>query len=293
LSALAIRRARADNPLTARVFVNRVWQYHFGRGIVETANDFGANGSPPSHPELLDWLAGAFVDGGWRVKPLHRLIVLSSTYRQSGHNPAVMVGRMSNPSSEGRIGNPSSDDRLLWRFPRRRLAAEEVRDAVLAVAGRLNRRGGGPSVVPPVQADLVKLLYAPSQWRVTRDPAEHDRRSVYLVAKRNLRLPFLEAFDQPDAQTSCAGRASSTHALQALELLNGKLANAAAEAFALRLRREAGPEPARQVGLAFRLAAGRQPTAREMELAVRFLKAQPAKEFALAVFNLNAFLYVD
>jgi hypothetical protein len=181
----------------------------------------------------------------------------------------------------------------LSRFPRRRLAAEEVRDAVLAVSGRLNRRMAGPSVVPPVEADLVKLLYAPSQWAVTRDPAEHDRRSVYLVAKRNLRLPFLEAFDQPDAQTSCAARASSTHALQALELLNGRLTNEAAEAFALRLRREAGPDPARQVERAFLLAAGRPPTARERELVVRFRKGQPAKEFALAVFNLNAFLYVD
>jgi hypothetical protein len=164
---------------------------------------------------------------------------------------------------------------------------------MLAVAGRLNKRMGGPSVVPPAGADLVKLLYAPSQWVVTPNPDEHDRRSVYLIARRNLRLPFLEAFDQPDAQTSCARRESSTHALQALELLNGTLANDLAETFARRLRREAGPDPVRQVERAFRLAAGRPPTPRESALGVRFLKDQPAREFALAVLNLNAFLYVD
>jgi hypothetical protein len=274
--------ASPDNPLTARVLVNRVWQYHFGRGIVETANDFGVNGSRPSHPELLDWLAAEFTAGGWRLKPLHRLIVLSSTYRQASRLPDARPGLARDP-----------DDRLLWRFPRRRLAAEEVRDALLKVSGRLNEEAGGPSVVLPVDADQVKLLYSPAQWAVTPDAREHDRRSVYLLAKRNLRLPFLEAFDQPDAQTSCPRRAASTHPLQALELLNGHTANDLAASFAERLRREAGPDPARQVELAYRLAAGRRPTERELERAVRFLREQPLKEFALAVFNLNAFLYVE
>jgi hypothetical protein len=273
--------ATPDNPLTARVMANRVWQYHFGRGLVETANDFGVNGSPPSHPELLDWLACEFVAGGWRVKTLHRLIVLSSTYRQASQSPDAGAG----------LKDP--DDRLLGRFPRRRLEAEEVRDAMLRVAGRLNDRAGGPSVVLPVDPDQVKLLYSPAQWVVTKDEKEHDRRSVYLLAKRNLHLPFLEAFDQPDAQTSCPRRVSSTHALQALELLNGKLANDLAESFADRLRREAGSDPGRQVELAYLLAAGRPPTAREKERAVRFLEEQPLREFALAVLNLNAFLYVN
>jgi hypothetical protein len=273
--------ASPDNPLTARVMANRVWQYHFGRGLVETANDFGVNGSPPSHPELLDWLASEFVAGGWRIKTLHRLVVLSSTYRQASQSPEAGAG----------LNDP--DDRLLGRFPRRRLEAEEVRDAMLRVAGRLNDRAGGPGVVLPVDPDQVKLLYSPAQWVVTKDEKEHDRRSVYLLAKRNLHLPFLEAFDQPDAQTSCPRRVSSTHALQALELLNGKLANDLAASFADRLRREAGDDPARQVERAYLLAAGRPPTAREKELAVRFLKEQPLREFALAVFNLNAFLYVN
>ncbi len=271
-----------DHPLTARVMVNRVWQYHFGRGIVATANDFGVNGSPPTHPELLDYLANEFVAGGWRLKPLQRMILTSSTYRQAS--------RVS-PTDEGARKDP--DDRLLGHFPRRRLEAEEVRDAMLAASGQLNPRAGGPSVVLPADPDLVKLLYDPAQWTVTADEREHRRRSVYLLAKRNLRLPFAEAFDQPDRLTSCPRRESSTHALQALELLNGKTANGLAEAFAARLEREAGADSGARVELAYRLAAGRPPTARERELAVAFLAHQPLREFALAMFNLNAVLYVD
>jgi hypothetical protein len=271
-----------DSPLTARVLVNRVWQYHFGRGIVETANDFGVHGSAPSHPELLDGLANAFLANGRQLKPLHRMILLSNTYRQESRNPEAMAGQHKDP-----------EDRLLWHFPRRRLEAEEVRDAMLAVAGQLNRKAGGPSVVVPVDSDLVGLLYDPAQWVVTRDASEHDRRSVYLIAKRNLRLPFAEVFDQPDRQTSCPRRESTTHALQALEMLNGRTSNELAAAFAHRLEQEAGPDHARQVELAYRLAAGRAPTEREKALALGFLAVQSLKEFALAVFNLNAFLYVE
>jgi hypothetical protein len=281
-TALARAIADKDNPLTARVLVNRVWAWHFGTGIVDTPNDFGANGGRPSHPELLDWLAGEFVASGWSIKHLNRLIVRSAAYRQATRHPNPTAGAQKDP-----------DDRLLWRFPRRRLMAEEVRDSMLALAGRLNRKAGGPSVVTPVEEDLIKQLYAPSQWVVTRDRAEHDRRSVYLLAKRNLRLPFFGAFDQPDAATSCARRESSTHALQALELLNGSLANDLARSFADRLRREAGTDPDAQVELAYRLAAGRLPGRRERELGVAFLHTQSLDEFALAVFNLNAFLYVD
>ncbi len=269
------------NPLTARVMVNRIWQWHFGTGIVDTANDFGINAGRPSNPELLDWLASEFAaPSAWSVKHLHRLIVLSSTYRQS-----------SRPSKSGLQKDP--DDRLLWRYPRRRLTAEEIRDSMLSVAGRLNLHSGGPSVAIPVDRDLVQQLYAPSQWTITPDPSEHDRRSIYLLAKRNLRLPFMQAFDQPDAATSCARRQSSTHALQALELLNGTLANSLANSFAKRLRQEGGVDRKSQVELAYRLAAGRPPTMREMQLSIAFLKSQPLREFALAIFNLNAFLYVN
>ncbi len=273
---------RPEHPLTARVLVNRVWQYHFGRGLVATPNDFGRNGSPPSHPELLDYLANEFIAHGWRLKPLHRLILLSSVYRQASHPADLARARAKDP-----------DNRLLGHFPRRRLEAEEVRDAMLAAAGALNTKAGGPSVVPPVAPDLVELLYDPKQWTITPDPKEYDRRSIYLLAKRNLRLPFLEVFDQPDAQTSCARRESSTHAPQALELLNGTTANRLAGTFARRLLHEAGPDHARQIERAYRLALGRAPTDAEKRLALKFLETQPLTEFALAVFNLNSFLYVD
>ena len=276
--------ASPDHPLTARIIVNRVWQWHFGHGIVDSPNDFGINGSRPSHPELLDWLASEFVASGWRIKSLHRLILLSSTYRQSSD---------CNPKSE--IENPKSKDpeaRLLSRFPLRRLDAEEIRDSMLFVAGRLNEKRGGQSIIVPVESDLVKLLYAPAQWAVTKDVAEHDRRSVYLLMKRNLRLPFFETFDQPDAQTSCGKRESSTHALQSLELLNGKLSNSLAESFAQRLRSEAGDDSAKQVERAFLIVTGRAPNNREKERSLEFLRKQSLKEYALAMFNVNAFLYV-
>jgi len=271
-----------ENPLTARVMVNRIWQWHFGKGIVATPNDFGRMGSRPTHPELLEYLANEFVAGGFSMKHMHRLILLTNTYRQSSNPPDSAAARQKDP-----------DNKLLWKFDRRRLDAEEIRDAMLAVSGTLNLKAGGPSVMVPIQNELIQALYKPSQWRVSPDPAEHNRRSVYLIAKRNLRLPFLEVFDAPDTQVSCPRRESSTHAPQALELLNGDLANRQAEAFAARLEREAGRSRTRQVDLAFRLAAGRLPNERERRLALAFLREQPLREFALAVFNLNAFLYVN
>jgi hypothetical protein len=270
-----------QHPLTARVAVNRLWQHHFGAGLVRTPNDFGNNGERPSHPALLDWLARELVDGGWRLKPLHRMIVLSATYRQSTQSGAAATALTIDP-----------ENRLLWHFRPRRLAAEEIRDAMLAVSGRLNLQRGGPSVMLPVDAEQVRLLYKPSQWTVTRDVAEHHRRSVYLVAKRNLRLPFMETFDQPDLLSSCGRRESSTHAPQALELMNGRIANELAAAFAARLQREAGDDPARLVDRAYWLAVGRAPTAQEKALSLAFLRPAPRlEEFALALFNLNAFLY--
>jgi hypothetical protein len=271
-----------DHPMTARVLANRIWLAHFGAGLVDTPNDFGWYGNPPSHPELLDWLADELVVGGWRLKRLHRLVLTSSAWRQSSHSLMELQGREGDP-----------ENRLLWRFNRRRLSAEEIRDAVLAVSGTLNPKMGGPSVLVPADPELVNLLYAPSQWQITPDASEHNRRSVYLMAKRNLRLPLLEVFDQPDLLTSCGRRESSTHAPQALELLNGVFANQAAEQFAARLLREAGPAQAAQVDLAFRLATGRPPSPAQQQAALEFLADQPLREFALALFNLNAFLYVD
>jgi hypothetical protein len=271
-----------NHPLTARVLVNRVWQYHFGRGIVGTANDFGANGASPSHRELLDHLAGRFLDEGRALKPLHRRIVLSAAYRQSGRSPLAERGHELDP-----------ENRLLWHFPRRRLSAEEVRDAMLAASAALNTKAGGPSVIVPVEQDLVGLLYDPAQWAVSPNENEHNRRSVYLLVKRNLQLPFAQVFDQPDGQTSCSRRESSTHPLQALELLNGELSNRLADLLAERIAREAGGDPAAQARRGYELVVGRLPTPREESLAVAFLREQPLREFTLALFNLNAFLYVQ
>jgi len=307
---LALWLTDPNQPLTARVIVNRLWQHHFGEGLVKTENDFGTQGERPSHPELLDWLAAALVKNGWRLKTIHRLMVLSHAYGQSSRAPDAAKARLDDP-----------ENRLLWHFSRRRLSAEEIRDAMLAVSGRLNVEAGGASVMIPVDAELVQLLYKPSQWKVTPSRAEHDRRSIYLVAKRNLRLPFLEAFDAPAMMTSCARRESSTHAPQALELLNGRISNELAEAFARRLEEEAGGDkeqaivtrgqrsgvggqgngglsgtlardPGHLIERAYLLALGRAPTDGERALSSAFLREQPLREFAIALFNLNGFLYV-
>jgi hypothetical protein len=289
-AALAAWVTSPDNPLTARVMVNRIWSHHFGRGIVGTPNDFGRMGLRPTHPELLDWLANEFVASGWRSKPIHRMILLSQAYRQSSSSPVAKAAEEKDP-----------ENKLLWKFNRRRLEAEEIRDAMLMVAGKLNTKAGGPSVIVPVEQELINLLYKPSQWAVTPDAAEHDRRSVYLLQKRNLRLPFSEVFDGPDLQISCPRREQSTHAPQALEMLNGDLSNRMAGAFADRLLKEQSTNAAR-ISAAFRLAAGRAPNAAELAAARKFL-LQPAatpehrqrqmREFALALFNTNAFLYVN
>ncbi|MEZ5402723.1 MAG: DUF1549 and DUF1553 domain-containing protein [Bryobacteraceae bacterium] len=278
--------ASADNPLTARVLVNRIWQYHFGRGIVATPNDFGRMGVRPSHPELLDWLASRFVESGWKWKPVHRLIVLSSAYRQASTSPNETAAAEKDP-----------ENKLLWKFNRRRLEAEEIRDSMLAVSGRLNPKTGGRSVMVKIDEDLVKDLKRPQYWQPTRDTAEWDRRTIYMIYKRNLILPFQQVFDAPDTLLSCDRRGQSTHAPQALELMNGQLSNDLAVTFAQRLMKEAAT-PAARAELAWRLAAGRAPTVEEKKLAAGYLAEAPddlmvMKEFALTLFNMNPFLYVN
>ncbi len=282
-SRLAEWLTAPDHPLTARVAVNRIWQSYFGKGIVDTPNDFGFMGGRPSHPDLLDFLAEELVRSGWSLKHVRRLILTSSTYRQASRNPAVGEAGMAR----------DADNRLLWHGPRRRLSAEEVRDAMLAVSGQLNLAYGGRSVMLPVESALVELLYDPTQWRVPEDRAQHRRRSVYLIAKRNLRLPFMEVFDQPALLTSCAGRQASTHPPQSLELLNGRISNDLAALFAERLDAEHGRNPESLVQRAYILAVGRHPTAAESRTASRFLEHAPKREFALAMFNLNPFLYLE
>ncbi len=280
-AALAQWITAKDNPLTARVMVNRIWQYHFGKGLVVTPNDFGRMGGRPSHSELLDYLANEFVNSGYSVKHIHRLILASNTWMQASD------------TVNAKAEEQDPENKLLWRFSRRRLDAEELRDAMLGVSGNLNLKLGGPSVIVPIETELLQSLYNPSQWRVTPDATEHDRRSIYLMVKRNLHLPMMEVFDAPDALVSCARRESSTHAPQALELLNGTFSNKQADAFAERLKKLSGGNLTKMVDNGYLLAAGRLPSAKERLVALEFARSAKPHEFALALLNLNAFLYVD
>ena len=257
-TALAQWVADPANPLTARVMVNRVWQFHFGRGIVGTPSDFGVMGARPTHPELLDWLAAEFVRDGWSVKRLHRLIVTSSAYRQAGDFREAAA-------------KADSANRLLWRFPRQRLDAEVIRDSSLYLAGLLNFKMGGPGVFP----ELPQGMPAPrGGWETAKTGDERNRRSVYIFVRRNSRYPMLEVFDLASTQETCPRRDVTTTAPQALTLLNSKLSRDWAEAFASRVIREAGPEFAAELDHAFRLAYSRRPDGAEKDTALTFLDRQ-------------------
>jgi len=281
-SALAAWLARPDHPLTARVAVNRLWQGHFGRGLVASPSDFGLMGESPSHPELLDRIARELIDRGWSLKAIHRLIVTSAAYRQS-----------SRPTPEAARLDP--DGILLSRHPRRRLDGEAIRDALLAASGRLRPEMGGPCVFPELPAELTRLSSKGAIWPVSPRPEDRDRRSLYVFTRRNLRYPFFEAFDRPDTNASCPRRAITTIAPQALSLLNGRLAAESARTFADRVAREAGPDPAARIDRAYRLALGRPPDQAEARLAKDVLRGQgpDLADFCLALININEFIYVD
>jgi hypothetical protein len=257
-AALAQWLTRPDHPLTARVIVNRLWQHHFGRGIVGTPSDFGILGEPPTNQDLLDWLATEFVAKGWSLKQMHRLMVNSATYRQSA---------IPDPSA----AKLDPNNQLFSRMHRRRLEGEVLRDAMLSASGLLNLKAGGPSVAPELPADLEVPR---GGWKVTADPLEHNRRSVYIFAKRNLRYPLFSAFDAPEGNESCAVRNQSTNAPQALMLMNGKLALDLSKAFAGRVLRESQPDAAARVATAYRISLGREPAASEVKLALAFLASQ-------------------
>jgi hypothetical protein len=255
-TALARWLTDPQNPLTARVMANRVWHYHFGRGIAGTPSDFGIMGERPTHPELLDWLASEFMRNGWSVKQLHRLIVTSNTYRQSTAHRA-----------EAAAIDPSN--RLLWAFPRQRLEGEVIRDSSLKVAGLLNSKMGGPSVFP----ELPEGMPAPrGGWHVS-EPGERNRRSVYIFVRRNARYPMLETFDMPDTHESCARRSVTTTAPQALTMLNNKVAVDWARAFAGRVI-SAEAEQSRQIERAYLLAYSRRPDSFEKDTVASFLHKQ-------------------
>jgi hypothetical protein len=277
----------ADNPLTARVLVNRVWGWHFGQALVRTPNDFGSQGEPPTHSELLDWLARDFVEHGWGLKRLHRLILLSNTYRMA--SVADGPGLRSDP-----------ENRLLWHYPRHRLEGEAMRDAMLACAGTLNTKPSGPPVVPPLSAgELTGLFGAREKWPVTKDAAEHTRRSVYLLVRRTFTYPLFAAFDPPEVMTSCPQRPRTVVPAQALALLNSPVAREQSAAFARRLLRECGDDPVAAVPRAWRLAFGRDATPAEVERARTFLRRHGGTpqaalaDLCLALFNANEFVYLD
>ena len=280
--ALARWIASPENPLTARVFVNRLWQQHFGQGLVDTPNDFGLAGSRPSHPELLDWLAAEFVRGGWSVKHLHRTVVLSAAYRQAVVDPG------------------SLSESLSFRRSPRRLSAEQLRDALLATSGSLQLVSGGSPVWPDLPAEILQANPAFLDDNATRTkgwyPSPRERqsvRSVFLVQKRTVRVPFMETFDLPENSTSCARRTGSTVAPQALSLLHSPLAVEASQEMAKRVRQEVGNEPEAQVRHVFRIALQREPKPEEHEACLRLLRRRSLPELCRALINLNEFAYVD
>lgn len=266
---LAHWMTQPDHPLTSRVIVNRVWRYHFGRGLSGTPSDFGLLGESPSHPELLDWLASEFVSSGWDLKALHRLIVTSSVYRQASHvsaNSDEMIAR-----TAAREADPNNE--LLWCFPRQRLDAEIVRDAMLAACGSLNTEQGGPGVRPPLPPELVGTLLK-DQWKPSPRPADHVRRSVYIFARRNLRYPLFEVFDRPAANSSCPQRGQTTTARQSLLMLNSELVLRMSQKLAGIVWDEEGAAPQQQVTAVFTRALGRAPTSEELHEMVDFLQRQ-------------------
>ncbi len=300
-SALALWMTDVDQgagALAARVMVNRIWRHHFGEGLVRTPSDFGLRGDAPSHPDLLEWLAGRFIADGWSVKKLHRLILETSAYKQGVlHDP--------------RAARIDPENRLLWHRRPLRLEAEALRDAILAVSGTLNPAMFGPGIKPPVPLASTLAAYNTRDPypRDARDDASTRRRSVYLFTKRSLRNPFLEVFDGADPSASCGRRTPTTVAPQALALLNDDLVRRRARDLADRLIGEGG-EDSVLIRRAFALALGRPPRPAEIDASSRFLKDRTASrkergkasdearrlalaDFGQALFSLNEFLYVE
>jgi cytochrome c553 len=278
--ALALWLTAPDQPLLARVMANRIWQGHFGEGLVRTPNDFGRQGDPPTHPELLDWLAVEFEARGWSLKRMHRLIMLSETYRASS------------AAGEDAL-KLDPENRYLSHARRHRLDGDAIRDNLLAAAGTLNLKMGGVGIIPSLTREEILAARMPNLWPVNPDPAEHARRSVYLQMKRSLTLPMLQIFDAPDTAASCARRESSTVAPQALALMNSEFSGAQAAAFAGRIRKAAGENPEAAVDLGWRIAFARLPDAEERKTALDYLRRNTLERFCLLLFNMSEFIYVD
>jgi hypothetical protein len=289
--ALAEWIVSPENPLTARVMVNRIWQHHFGRGLVATPSNFGRLGRRPTHPELLDWLATEFQNSGWSVKHMHRIIMNSETYRMA---------------SEGGAGaGADPENQFLWHYPERRLEGEAIHDAILAVSGKLNLKAGGPAFFAPVP-ERVRKSVAKGIWVVNEEGPDVWRRGVYSYYKRGMKYPMFEVFDQPDPNVTCERRSVSTVPTQALTLMNNEFTVQQARFLAERIWREAGPEQQAQVRAVYRVALSREPAAKEMAANVAFLNRQLAAhqseaspglealaDLSHVVINLNEFLYIQ
>lgn len=288
--ALADWIASAENPMTARVFVNRVWQHHFGRGIVRSTSDFGYQGTPPTHPELLNWLAADFVDSGWKIKRMHKLMMMSATYQMSSQSNDTAIAK-----------DPTND--LFWRFNMRRLTAEEIRDSILAVNGTLNIHMFGASVFPPLPKEVLATSSTPGSVWGNSSPEDAVRRSIYVHVKRSLRVPMLENFDAPDPDTTCAARVATTVPTQALGMLNSLFMSEQAAKLAARLEAESPGNTEDQIQLALRLTTSRLATPDEVQADLDFIRKlqrdeqldlkQAMQNYCLLILNTNEFFYLD
>lgn len=287
--ALARWLVATNNPLTSRVIVNRLWQHHFGRGLVATSSDFGARGERPANQALLDYLAGELIRNGWHLKPIHRLMLTSQAYQ------------LSSESGDSNGSERDPENRHLWRMNRKRQDAEALRDSILAVSGRLNQKAGGPGVLIELEPEVRSLIFTEQEvvelWPVDERASERCRRSIYVYRKRNVHYPMFDAFDAPDALTPCPVRAVSTHSPQALELFNSEFAQDSAKAFARDLLRFSRADTAR-VSEAFLRCYARRPSEKELTDALHFISSNHGPEldrwsdFALALINSNEFVYV-
>ena len=287
----AMRRAdfarwltQPDHPLTARVIVNRLWQQHFGRGLVSSAGDFGHTGERPSHPDLLDWLATELPARDWSLKAMHHLMVTSHTYRQASHgNTAAWKQSLTLDAS----------NELLSRMLRRRLEGEAIRDTFLASSGQLNRKAGGPSIRPPLPVEITSTMLK-NQWNVTEDDTEHRRRSIYIFARRNLRFPMFDVFDRPDSNLSCSRRDESTTALQSLTLLNSSFSSRVSQDLAKRVATEYNQTDER-IHRLYTLLFSRPPSDQERDMGLKFLRTanNELSHYCLALLNTNEAIYID
>jgi hypothetical protein len=271
-----------DHPLTARVMVNRIWQFRMGSGLVKTPNDFGLLGSRPTNQPLLDWLAVEFMQSGWDIKKLDKSILMSDVYQQTTDiDPAKAAVDANND--------------FYWRANRRRLEGEAIRDSVLAVTNSLNSKMYGRPVRVPIEPEVYDLIFTEYEtdnlWPLDPDPKEHRRRSIYLLNKRTVRLPMLANFDQPDSMTSCAARSTSVHALQALNLMNSDFMAEQSDLFAQRLTTLCKSDQNCQIKQAHLLAVGRTPDATELVWAKQFLKKGMLRDYCLAMLNRSEFVY--